>query len=586
VNKTANLFLTIAIALTVAVYAKTLRYQFVYDDTDQIVNNIAVHSWTFVPHYFTSDAWTHLKPNQFTNYYRPVFQLWLLLNYKLGGLNPVWWHFTSLLMHLVVTTLVFFLALIFARDEFVAGGAAILFGLHPVHVESVTWVSGITEPLMAGFFLGAFLCYLKSRQQAFTKSSRSLWQIMSLALFVAGLFEKETAVVLPGVIFCYRWFFPSDINEEKNDQAPKTLLQRSLTAVQSALPYLVLIGVYLIVRTYALHGLGRSLVRVPLRVLIYTWPSVLLFYVKSLIVPIGLSAFYDTPYVLSPSALQFFVPALVFLLIGLMLFHWSKRSSVVAFFSLWMILPLLPLLNLSVFKDAEIAHDRYLYLPSVGFCILLAYAIRHVDFGSKRVFGQPLAQLSLLLGCATLLGISTVYHSGFWTSNLSLYSRGVLIAPLNNIAATDYGTEVASHGNYEDAIPILHEVLRRKPNYWLPNFNLGFMYYQNGNLPEAERYLRQAIKVDPSDPDEYRFLGFTLLELGKADEAASVLEKAIALDPNKPDQHYALGTIHKDKQDYGKALNEFRLEQSVNPTRPDLQHEIADTEARLKNTND
>ncbi len=553
-KKVALLLLSIALVATVAAYVRTLPYQFVYDDTDQIVKNSAVHSWAFVPHYFASDVWPHASADEFSNYYRPVFQLWLLLNYKVFGLNPVGWHSTSLLVHLLVTSLVFLLALTLTRDELLAGGAAALFGLHPIHIEAVTWISGVTEPLMAAFFLASLLCYLKSLRKADSNSGTDWWFIGSLGVYVVALLEEETALVLPVVIFCYRWLFSTtNGNEETNPSWKMIDRQRFLIAVRSTLPYLVLTALYLVARFFALNGLGHSLMHLPLKVIVYTWPSILLFYAKSLVWPLGLIA----------------------------LFYWARRSRLVAFFSLWMLLPILPLLNLAVFKDGEIAHDRYLYLPSIGFCILVAYALRHLRLSSARIFGQPAAQVLVLLVLACLLGIATVYQSKFWASDLSLAARGVLMAPHNNMAANDFAKELGLRGNYQAAIPIFLEVIERKPSYWLPNFNIGVAYYQIGNLPKAEYYFRQAIKIYPSDAAELRFLGFTLLELGRIDEAASVLRKAISLDSSAPDQHYALGTILKQQKDFEGALKEFKVEQNINPNRPDLQRDMTETEAQL-----
>jgi tetratricopeptide (TPR) repeat protein len=155
------------------------------------------------------------------------------------------------------------------------------------------------------------------------------------------------------------------------------------------------------------------------------------------------------------------------------------------------------------------------------------------------------------------------------------------MAPHNNMAANDFAKELGLRGNYQAAIPIFLQVIERKPSYWLPNFNIGVAYYQIGNLPKAEYYFRQAIKIYPSDAAGLRFLGFTLLELGRIDEAASVLRRAISLDSSAPDQHYALGTILKQQKDFAGALKEFKVEQNINPNRPDLQRDMTETESQL-----
>ena len=94
------------------------------------------------------------------------------------------------------------------RDELLAGGSALLFGLHPVHIEAVAWISGVNEPLLAIFFLASFLCYLKSAERIGQQQSQRVWWLGgSLSFYVLAMLEKETAVVLPAIVFCYQWIF-------------------------------------------------------------------------------------------------------------------------------------------------------------------------------------------------------------------------------------------------------------------------------------------------------------------------------------------------------------------------------------------
>jgi tetratricopeptide (TPR) repeat protein len=565
--------LVVILLAPLLVYLPALRYQFVFDDPDQIVKNQAVHSASSIPRYFTSDVSPHASSDEVGNFYRPVFLLWLLANYSVGGLNPVWWHATSLGMHLLATLLVYLLAFRMTRDDLLAGGSALLFGLHPVHIEGVAWISGVTEPLLAVFFLASFLCFLKSRERPNElKSQRRRWLLASLGLYILALLEKETAIILPVLIFSYMWLFESNgASEASESKKPRGRFR----PIASALPYLGLTVVYLAARFLALKGLGHAITPLSLKTIILTWPSVLLFYFRLLVWPIGLSAFYDTPYITSLSVRDFILPTLAIAVIVAALYFWSRRSRLVAFFSIWMTLPILPLFNLSVFKDGEIAHDRYLYLPSVGFCILVAFAVRHFRFGATRIHGLRVTQLVIFLGLACFLGAATWTQQAIWASDLSLSSRGVAIAPHNVMAANNLGKELALRGDYNSAIPLFRQVLDRRPRYWLANFNLGYVYYRVGNFSEAERYLRKAIEIDANEAAEQRFLGYTLLEMGRADEAETILRRAIALRQDAPNQHFILGTILKQKGDFDGALREFKLELTFNPNHAEARQEAA-----------
>src|ERR1043165_1153702 len=133
--------LMIVLALTFLVYADTTRYQFTYDDHGQIIENPALRSWGHAAHCFTEHVWKAQHPEENGVYYRPLFNLYLLVNYQLFHLNPAGWHLLLVIWHTLVTLLVFLLTRRLLKDEATAMIAALLFGVHPAHVESVAWVS-------------------------------------------------------------------------------------------------------------------------------------------------------------------------------------------------------------------------------------------------------------------------------------------------------------------------------------------------------------------------------------------------------------------------------------------------------------
>jgi tetratricopeptide (TPR) repeat protein len=567
-NKMGRRILLIALIATALVYLDGVTGQFVFDDPPQIVTNSAVHSWSYVFKYFTSDVWPHTDSSAVGTFYRPIFQLWLLINYKLFGLHTTGWHLSSLLLHLLATFLVFELIRRILNDELVAGISAFLFGLHPIHVESVTWISGSTDPLMAVFCLSALLCYLKS-----CREKQAHWLVVSWFLYAAAIFSKETAIVLPALIFLYRWLWSSS-------EAMRSASQRLVESIRAALPYVLITLLYLVARYFALKGLSHALTPLPLNTMVYTWPLVLLFYVRLLLWPFGLSVFYDTPYVTDPNLLYFVLPLILVALIAIGLYLRTKENPAAKFFALWIVLPILPLLNLSVFKEGELAHDRYLYLPSIGLCVLLAMAISRITAGSAML-GLPSGQTMVLIVLGAVFGIVTLGQTTFWKSDMSLATRGAAIAPNNVMANNNLAKELALRGDYQRAIPLFTKVLTRRPNYWLANFNLGFIYYKAGNLPEAERYLRNAVSITPSDAAGYRYLGFALLEGQKDQEAEQSLREAIKLDPSAADQHVALGIILAERNDLDGALREFEAELAINPKSTDAQQQLADVKKKI-----
>jgi len=190
------------LALTALVYAATVRFEFVYDDQNQIVRNTLVQSWHFVPGYFKGKLWLTLFPNASVNYYRPFNFLWFRVNDALFGLQPTGWHVMAILLHLLATALAYAVARRVTGRPLVAALAALLFGIHPTRHEVVAWVSGTTESLWAVFFFLAFLAYLKSRE-----GNRVRWIAISCACYGAGLLAKETAIVLPIVVLAHAWLY-------------------------------------------------------------------------------------------------------------------------------------------------------------------------------------------------------------------------------------------------------------------------------------------------------------------------------------------------------------------------------------------
>ena len=186
----------VLITATFLAYAATLGFGFVSDDRFQIVGNPFITSWRFVPQYFSSHVWSYIYPHLLSNYYRPGFLLWLRMNEAMFGQRAWGWHLTSVAVHAAVTYMVFRLALRLTRDTGVAVASGLVFGLHPVHVEAVAYVSGVAEPLAALFLLTAFLAWLRSRE-----SGPKLWCLAAaLALYAAALFSKESSLMLPVLI--------------------------------------------------------------------------------------------------------------------------------------------------------------------------------------------------------------------------------------------------------------------------------------------------------------------------------------------------------------------------------------------------
>lgn len=234
------------------VYAVSLRYQFVYDDDFQIVRNPHIQSWKYVSLYFTSHLWSQDFPVTPGWNYRPLFLLWLRLNYAVFGPRPAGWHLTTLTAHLAATALVYLVARRLSHDPWLAALAAIVFGFHPVHIEAVAWVSGVSEPLCAALLLSSFLLYLRWRE-----NQHWAWTAGSLAVFALAVLSKETAIVLPFIVFVHAWLFPAVVGAAVN------LWRRFVDATRAAIPYVAVAIALGAARWVVLHGPGKPLTEMP-----------------------------------------------------------------------------------------------------------------------------------------------------------------------------------------------------------------------------------------------------------------------------------------------------------------------------------
>ena len=547
------------LALTFAVYLPTLRYQFVYDDRGQILENPAIHTWHSVPTYFTAHVWAGVMPDEWVNYYRPLFLLWVRINEAVFG-NRAWaWHLTTILTHVLTTLLVYLLAYRLGIGRDVALLAALIFGLHPAHIEAVAWISGVNEPLLGIFLISSLLAYVHSRTDA---AGASKWKSMSLVLFACALLMKENALVLPALLLVYEWVFGVDWGRPLG---AKRVLNWCTEAFGQIWPYFVLVALYVVARIYALKGFTHIATPLSTAQLVFTWPALFAFWVRHLIWPAGLSTYYNFPAVLHPTFRNFVLPAIVDVSVGVAIFAFVRRSRPAAFFAVWLVLPLIPLLNLRVFVANDFAHDRHLYLPSVGLAVLLAMALKKVCRGKPRWLGVPASLVVAVLVLTAAMGYGTVTESFYFKDNLTFYAYNLTRAPHNPDAESNYASTLAEGGQFGPAINAFLDAVNYNPTYWTPTFNLALTYYKIGNLPDAERYFIRAIHINPNKSDEYFYLGMTRFKSSRTPDAISCLRQAIAINPKGFVYHLALGVMLKSQGDLAGALQEFKTELEDNP---------------------
>lgn len=461
----------------IAVYAQAAFFQFVYDDLGQIVYNPQIKSWKLALSYFKTHVWS--QSSHIALYYRPAFMLWLTANYKLFGLHPIYWHLAAIGLHLVCCVLVFLLAWRLTGDRWVTAIAALLFAVHPSHVETVAWVSGATDSLMAALLLGSLLLYLKHRNSGKTTDP---WQWASLVLAALAMLTKETALILAVIIFSYQWIYP------QNGASGK---RRLFSATHAALPYAVIALVFIIARTLALGGLTPS-TRAGLRSSIAAWPQVLTFYSAHALFPFHLSVFYNLISVTHLGFWNFFAPLTLVLPAAVALCYVSFRSRLWAFLSAWCAIMLIPMLNVTFWNGIENVHDRYLYLPSVAICVMLAIGLSQLSRFNFAV--AAVATFALLIAYAAV----TTLELPYWQNEEILAERGIAVSPGHPIAPQLAGNVRIREQRIAEAVPFLVDAVTAQPDNVDSLCSLSFCYTEMNALSLAEETVSKAMTIDPA----------------------------------------------------------------------------------------
>jgi len=517
-------FLVVALCLAAAVfavYSPSLNFQFVLDD-HRFTGDPRIQSPDHVWDYFANFVWA-----QFTggppSFYRPLFLVWLRINFILSAMSPWGWHALSIAKHLAVAALLGLLVLRLLRDRFAALLAAALFALHPAQTESVAWVT-VPDPLMSAAILGALLLYLrwmavvplsqaherKSRKTARTRKAaqpKEYWLIASAAVGFAALLAKETAIILPALIFGLALLVPQGENGEADFGV------RIMAALRRTAPFLCVTAVYLLMRFHALGGKLASRTQFQSwSTVLLSWPATLWFYVKVLLWPDHSRAFADPTLADRFSFRGVLMPGMcvgcAIAILALVLFWaWKKAGRDLTYQdavhvefaltlgTLLLVLPILLTLDLNALNPGDFLHGRYTYLPLAGLMLLVA-TVWHLA-GKMRV---PLLFASGLL--TVVFAVLSVSQEKQWKDDLTVFTVAHQLAPHNAPVAQNLADahvqaalQLADDGRCNEAMPVFEQVSQEYPQDWYAWAGLGDCLVQVNNLPRAEQSLHKAAEL-------------------------------------------------------------------------------------------
>lgn len=550
-------FILIAVLLmSAAVYLPALNFGFVSDDVGQIIDMRPRFTWHDVPGYFTTDVWSYLIALK-SNYYRPVFVVWLMLNSKLFGLDTALWHASALALHLAAVALLYFLGRRLTGSAASAGIAALLFGLHPAHIEAVAWISGATESLFAALAFATLLCYVRLRDPQ-TDASKHMWLLAMAALFALDIFSKETAIVLPALVGAYELLVPRDPELRKPE-----MRERWRRALAAMLPLIAVSAAYLGARVYALGALEPLVRTWTTRMIAGTLPGALWFYVQHALLPWRYSLFYPNAALIDFGFADFWAPLLAVALTAAALLWISLRSRVAAFCALLLVLPILPVLNLRVFHTYDFLHDRYLYVPSAGLCMLAAIGI------DRALGARPLWRWTAVAAAGLFLCAVTLKESRFWSGDIALLTHSFERAPESYIVQVDLGDALVKAQRFSEAQPLLAAALAADSQNYALYLDLGDCSAALGDLDEAAGYFKDAIQFHPRTSSGYVHLAGVEVRQDHLADAEAHMRQALrvreSVQGDGRTYHYLLGTVLEQEGKYQDALAEYEADLQDEP---------------------
>ena len=515
-----RVFLFLAV-LGFIVYANSFVAPFFWDDNDNVVNNIYIKSWAYLPKYFSENliAGAGLA----SNYWRPLLLISYSLDYHFFGLNKYWWHFVNIFLHIANAFLLYLVLDFLFKKKWFAFLISAIFLVNPLQTDAVTMITARADPLFFFFVLLSIIFYLKSKN------------FLSIVFFLSALLTKELAVILLPLLLlievCFR--ISGEFSLKK--------------LVLKLLPYFFLAGIYILGRLTVLNFNNTlnfyndsSLYATSLFVRFLTFSKALLVYFGLLFYPHNL---HPERYLEPVTAVSFTVIS-AFLLIAAM-FFWAflkyKNNKNYLFGSSWFLITLLPTSNIFIPINRPI-YEHWLYVPLVGFFIFLITLLEELWFLLRnkinffRKFSFFLISVTSIL-YLIFLSVLTVNRNSVWRdpvaffSNVLKYNRNSLMI-WNNLGmayadASDlYNAETA----YLEAIK-----LDQKKESAPPHHNLGNLYRDRGQFEKAVLEYKNAIAIDKFFYFSYDALIKLEMKQNKQNEAEDVFKKARGVFPDFPD---------------------------------------------------
>jgi Flp pilus assembly protein TadD len=505
-------------AIVWIVFGQTLHFGFENsDDQLYVLQNPGIVgglSWKNV-----AATFTHYQ----CGFYHPLTMLSLMLNYQLGGLQPVGYHLVNVLLHTASVLLLFLVLRQMTGCLWCSAFVAAVFAVHPLRAESVAWVAERKDVLSAFFFMLALWAYGRYVRKRTAGDRRATGDYALLLLFfVMGLLSKPSVVTLPFVLLLLDYWPLGRLKKAGNraglsSMAPLVVEKIPLFLLSVVTSVIVLAGA----KSIAPAQGGLSLVdRLGNPLVSYV------IYLKQLFCPAGLAVFY--PFIeaqLTASKMVFAVVLLAAISAAALANRRRPYLPVGWFWYLGMLVPMIGTVQIGAFAHA----DRFTYLPQIGLSLVLAWLV--TDLCSSWRYRQ-----AVLGGGGAIIIAALVFlghrQASYWQSAETLWSHAVACTTENSFAHNNLGSALVERGDLDDAIPHFQEALRITPGNAKAHNNLANMLLKKGDLDGAIGEYQQALQLRPNNAEIHNNLAYALFQNGSADEAISHYQQALQIKPD------------------------------------------------------
>ncbi len=543
------------VALSFIPYLNSLGNNFVWDDVDLVRDNPDVKSFDKLPDLLLSPFGNPVQFKESPLFYRPFIFFSYMVDYKLWGTNPAGYHLSNIILHILSTVLVFLILLKIFSDLKFSLFSSLIFAVHPVHTESVTWISGRTDVLCTLLLLLSFNAYLNFLKNPGKISSLNYF--LSLFFFTLSIFSKETAIVLPLIILFYEMFFlPENI----------TVIASIKIYIRKIFLFIFPAAFYFVLRTIALkNNFFPSFTRASLIERLLTIVTVFFDYIKLLFFPVTLNSLHMVKTVSNIFDFKTVLSILTVLLIFVLSTKLKKASGKLFFGIMWFFISLLPVSNIIPFSSI-IKTEHFLYLPSIGFSIVAGTALSYINnFLSDKTNRIKIIFWSLTTLIIIFFSLQTLKRNYVWKDETTLFEDQVLKVPLSYIAHNNLGLAYKDSGKFKLARNEFLSAQKISPKTQSSYVNLGNLYFDSGELIPAIENYKKAIEINPSGFSVHNNLGVAYGKTGKLKEAIKEFETASRLNPRYTSPHINLGNAYLTLGEYDKAVMELKKAIEINP---------------------